>query len=207
MNKKTIAIIVAVIAVLAVAGVAIAINMNNGSNDANNQSSQTSNDNSTPSSVDPSKEFNPQALNDLSYVATTKTTVNGQTVESLTESDGKGNVKTSSSFGGMTNESYVSGSTVITCVNDECTTSTVDSSSEEATSLSQDASQYKDSAKHSGTEACPAGTCQVWKASGAAGDVTYYIDDENRISKIVMSGSGAETVYEYKDVSITIPTV
>ncbi|MGH7218571.1 MAG: hypothetical protein ACREGE_03975 [Candidatus Microsaccharimonas sp.] len=207
MNKKTIAIIVAVIAVLAVAGVAIAINMNNNaSDDANNQSNQTSN-NETPSGVDPSKEFNPQPLNELSYVATTKTTVSGQTVESTTESDGKGTTKSSSSFGGMTTESYVKGNTVVTCVDGECSTSTVDTTSEEATSLAQDASQYKDSAKHSGTEACPAGTCQVWKASGPAGDVTYYVDDENRISKVVMSDTGAEMVYEYKDVSITIPTV
>ncbi len=206
MNKKTIAIIVAVIAVLAVAGVAIAMNLNNGNSDANNQTGQDTTNNNA-ANVDPSKEFNPQSLDTLSYVATSTTTVNGQTSQSTTESDGKGTTKSSSSFGGMTTESYVTGNTVVTCVNGECSSSTVDTTSEEANSLAQDASQYKDSATNTGTEACPAGTCQVWKATGPAGDVTYYIDDENRISKIVMSSNNAETVYEYKDVSITIPTV
>lgn len=206
MNKKTIAIIVAVIAVLAVAGVAIAINMNNNSDTTNNQAGQSSN-NDSAANIDPSKEFNPQSLDTLSYVATSTTTVSGQTVESTIESDGKGVTKSSSTFGGMTTESYVTGDTVITCIDGECSSSTVDATSEEGAALAQDASAYKDSATHSGSEACPAGTCQVWKATGPAGDVTYYIDDENRISKIVMSGSNAETVYEYKDVSITVPTV
>ena len=203
MNKKTTAIIAAIIAILAIVGIVIAINMNNDKNDgANNQTNQTANSN-----VDPSKEFNPQPVDSLSYVATSTTTVSGQTIESTTESDGEGTMKTSSTAGGMKSESYIKGDTITTCVNDECSTSKVDASAEESAAAMQDASQYKDSAKHSGTEACPAGTCQVWKATGPAGDVTYYIDDQNRISKITMSGTSTEVTYEYKDVSITIPTV
>lgn len=198
MNKKTTAIIAAVIAVLAIIGIVAAVNMNNNDQGTNNQTSQTSNS-------DPAKEFNPQSLESVSYVATTKVTVSGQTVESITESDGKGTLKTSSVSGGMTSESYINGGRLTTCINGECTTATVEGNSQEAAAATQDASQYKDSAKHSGTGECPAGTCQVWKATGPAGDVTYYIDDQNRISKLVVDASGAETTYEYKDVSITVP--
>ncbi len=201
-NKKTIAIVVAVIALLAIVGIVVAINMNNNKDGgANNQANQTSND------ADPAKEFNPQALDSLSYVSTTTTTVAGQTVESTTESDGKGTLKTSSSYSGTTTDSYVMGSTVVTCVNGECSKTTVDTSSAESAALAQDASQYKDSATHSGTEACGSETCQVWKATGPAGEVTYYINGQNRIAKISMSGTGAVVTYEYKDVSITVPTV
>ncbi|MES2631108.1 MAG: hypothetical protein V4611_04060 [Patescibacteria group bacterium] len=205
-NQKTIAIVAAVIALLAIVGIAAAVNMNNKDGDANNQTNQTSSE-SASNNVNPSKEFNPQALDSLSYVATTTTTVAGQTVESQTESDGKGTVKTSTSYSGMTTDSYVSGNTVVTCVNGECSKTTVDASSEEATALAQDASKYKDSATHVGTEACGSETCQVWKATGPAGDVTYYINGQNRIAKISMSGTNAVVTYEYKDVSITVPTV
>lgn len=104
-------------------------------------------------------------------------------------------------------ESYVTGDTVITCVNGECTKTAVDPADKEAAAFAQNASQYKDSATNAGTEACPAGTCQVWKATGEAGDVTYYIDSENRISKIVLAQTGSETTFDYKDVTITVPTV
>ena len=205
MNKKTIGIVAAVVVVLAIVGIAIALNMNkSGEGDASSKTNQSSSG-STSSNVDPAKAFNPQPLETLSYVATSKTTVNGQTVESTIESDGKGVTKTSSSYGGMTTESYITGDTVVTCVNGECSASTVDANSEQSTALAQDASKYKDSATHVGAEDCPAGTCQVWKATGPAGDVTYYLDDKNRISKIVMAQ--AETTYDYKDVSITVPTV
>lgn len=203
MKKKNIAIIVAIIAVLAIVGIVVALNMNNKDGAAdNNATNQTSNN-----TADPAKEFSPKDLGTLSYVSKTTTTVSGQTVESTTESDGKGAAKTSSSYGGMTTESYVTGDTVITCVNGECTKTTVDPADKAAAEVSQNASQYKDSAKNTGTEACPAGTCQVWKATGDAGDVTYYIDSDNRISKIVLGSTGSETTFDYKAVSITVPTV
>ena len=204
MNKKTTGIIVAVVAVLAIVGIVIALNMNKNSDGDTNQPNQSSNT-SKASNVDPAKEFAPQPLDSLAYVATAKTTVGGQTVETVTESDGKGTFKVSSTTQGTKSESYVSGSTVISCVNDECTKSTVDADSQEAASLAPSVAEYKDSATYSGSEACPAGTCQVWKATGSLGEVTYYIDDQNRISKVVMGQ--AETVYEYKNVSITVPAV
>lgn len=205
MKKKSIAIIVAIIAVLAIVGVVVAINMNNNKDGDTNNTSQTNQ--ASNNAADPAKEFNPKSPDSLSYVSTSKTTVSGQTVESTTENDGKGTAKTSSSYGGMTTESYVTGDTVITCVNGECTKTAVDPADKEAAAFAQNASQYKDSATNAGTEACPAGTCQVWKATGEAGDVTYYIDSENRISKIVLAQTGSETTFDYKDVTITVPTV
>lgn len=201
-NKTIIAIIVAVVAVLAIAGIIYAMSMNNSkTSDSVNGTSETS------SNVDPAKEFNPEPLSTLAYVSTTSTTVAGQTVESTTESDGKGTTKTSSSFGGTTTESYVTGTTVITCVNGECTKTQAEAASEEMTATAQDASQYKSTATHTGEEACGSETCQVWKATGPAGEVMYYVNGENRIAKISMSGTGATTTYEYKSVSITVPTV
>lgn len=207
MNKKTTAIILAAIAILAIIGVIVAINMNSSSdNDTNNQSGQPS-DNNTSRTVDPSQEFNPQTLEGLSYVATSTTTVDGQVMKSVTESDGKGKIKTSSSIEGIDSESYVDGDTVITCINGECTKSTVDASAEEQATATQDMDQYRKSAQYAGTEACSTGTCQVWKANGPVGEVTYYIDEQNRIAKVSMGAGGTETTYDYKDVSITIPTV
>lgn len=75
------------------------------------------------------------------------------------------------------------------------------------TSVAQDINQYRESAQYIGTETCPAGTCQVWRANGPGGEVSYYIDSQNRISKIRMGEGGTETTYEYKDVSIVIPAV
>lgn len=200
-NTKIITIVAAVIALIAIVGIVVAMNMNNQDEAANTQTNQATN------TTDPSKEFNPQSLDSLSYVSTSTTTVAGQTVESKTESDGKGVLKTSSSYGGTTTESYITGDTVITCVNNECSKTTVDANTEAAEDFAKEASSYKDTAEYIGTEPCGGDTCQVWKANGPAGEITYAIDSENRIAKITLAGTGAETVYEYKAVTIVVPAV
>lgn len=202
MNKKIVIIIAAVVVVLAAVGTAVAINMNNKtdkSTDSNNNTSKEAD------KTDTSKTFNPKDLTKLSYVATSTTTVSGQTVTSTTESDGKGTTKTSSTVSGMKTESYITGNDVITCIDGECSKTTVEADPS-ASQATLNASQYRDSAKNAGTETIDGKTYQVWKATGEAGEVSYYIDSENRIGRLTLS-SGTTSVYEYKDVTITVPQV
>lgn len=202
MNKKTAIIIAIIVVVLAVAGAAIAFAMNQNNKSSNNQS----NSSKESSKTDTSKTFSPKDISKLSYVATSTMTVSGQTVTSTIENDGKGTQKTSSTTAGMTTESYITGNTVITCVDGTCTKTSVDPSSESSNQLANNAAQYRDTAKNTGSETIDGKTYQVWKATGPAGEVSYYIDSENRIGRIVLA-SGATTIYDYKDVSITVPQV
>lgn len=204
MNKKTAIIIAVVVVVLAIAGVAIALALNNQDNQSSNNQSNSSNEEAN--NTDPSKTFSPKDISKLSYVATSTTTVAGQTVTSTIESDGKGTQKTSSTVSGMTTESYVTGNTVITCVDGTCSKTTIDPSSEATSQLAANASQYRDTATNTGSETIDDKTYQVWKANGPAGEVRYYIDSENRIGRIALT-SGTTIVYDYKDVSITVPQV
>lgn len=203
MNKKSTIIAVVAVAVLAVIGIVVAMNLNKDTS----KSEQTNTSNSTKL-ADPAKEFSPQALDSLAYVATSKMTVSGQTITGTTESDGKGTQKTTSETAGMKSESYITGDTVVTCMNGQCSKTTVSAADKEASAaLTSDLSKYKDSATNAGTGDCPAGTCQVWKANGPSGEVSYYIDSQNRISKIALGDGNMEMTYDYKDVSITVPSV
>lgn len=201
MNKKTAAIIAAVVLVLAIVGVVVALNMNknkdNQANNSDNNSSEQSNQSSTDS-------FNPTDPSTLSYVATSTTTVSGQTVTGTIESDGKGTQKVSNTVAGMTTESYIKGNDVTVCMNGSCTKQTVDATSTDAANqAAANAAQYRDTATKVGTEACGSDTCQVWTATGSIGEIKYWIDSKNRVSKLTVGGN--EIVYDYKDVSITIP--
>lgn len=202
MNKKIVIIIAAAVVVLVAVGAIVALNMNNKTSQptssSNNASKQTE-------SIDTSKTFSPQDITKLPYVSTSTTTVSGQTVTSTTESDGKGTTKTSSTVSGMTTESYVTGNTVITCVNGACSKTTAEANPSTNQAVTN-TSQYRDTAKNTGSETIDGKTYQVWKATGQAGDVTYYIDSENRIGRMSLA-SGTTVVYDYKDVSITIPQV
>lgn len=204
MNKKTAIIIAAIIVVLAGVGTAIAIAVNNQNNQQSNQSDNSNKE--ADNNADPSKTFSPKDPNSLSYVATSTTTVAGQTVTSTTESDGKGTLKTSSNVAGMVTESYIKGNEIITCVNGECTKTTAEANPEVSNSVVNTAEKYRDSTKNAGTETVDGKTYQVWKATGDAGEVSYYLDSENRIGRVVLS-SGTTVVYEYKDVTITVPQV
>ena len=105
MNKRTTVIILAAIAILVIAGVVVAMTMSGDKESGTDRSSTQSS--SDDARVDPSKEFNPHMLENVSYVATSTATVDGKVMKSSTESDGKGTMKTSSSFEGVNSESYV----------------------------------------------------------------------------------------------------
>lgn len=200
MNKKTSGIVIGIVTVvvLIVAGI-LALNLNK-----KNVNSEKPNTSDQSQKVDASKEFNPSDMSKLSYVATSTTTVSGQTVTSTIESNGK-TQKTSSTVAGMKTESYVTGNEVVTCVNGTCEKQTVDTSSDASNGAVQNIAQYKNTAKYSGKETVDGVEYNVWKATGSLGEVTYYIDSQNRIGK--MSFGSTVATYEYKDVTITVPTV
>lgn len=202
MKKKTVIIIAAIIVVLAAAGVTAAVVVNNQdkkTDTQNNSSDEGSNNNAT------SNTFEPKNLNELSYVATSTTTVADQTITSTIESNGKGTTKTSSTTAGMSTESYITGNEVITCIDGACSKTTVET---DATSdqLNADLSKYRNNATSAGNETIDGQSYKVWTVTGEAGDtIKYYLDNDNRIARITMTNS--TIVYEYKDVSFTVPQV
>lgn len=202
MKKKTVIIIAAIVVVLAAAGVTAAVVVNNQDKKTDTQNNSS---NSDSSNVDTAKTFAPKNLAELAYVASSTTTVAGQTVTSTIESDGKGTTKTSSTVAGMVSETYITGNDVVSCVDGTCSKTTVDPSTAPDT-LAADTTKYRDSAKNAGSETIDGKTYQKWTiTTEEAGEITYYIDDSNRVGRIVMST--ATIVYDYKDVSITVPQV
>lgn len=68
-------------------------------------------------------------------------------------------------------------------------------------------SGYKTGAKFVGTESCPSGTCSVWTVDSATNTKMYIDKKTKRVSQFMSSTAEGSTkvVYNYKDVSITIP--
>ena len=59
-----------------------------------------------------------------------------------------------------------------------------------------------------GQQSCPSGTCDVWEVSAGGYSSKLYIDsDTKRITQVesTVAGKTSKIVYEYKDVSITVP--
>ena len=68
---------------------------------------------------------------------------------------------------------------------------------------------FKKASTSLGRQSCPAGTCDVWKVSSDGSDAKVYVDTKTkRISQVTTEKNGAtsKVVYEYTDVSVTIPT-
>lgn len=66
---------------------------------------------------------------------------------------------------------------------------------------------YKTNAKSVGTESCPSGSCSVWIVDNATNTKMYIDKKTKRVSQFMSSTAEGSTkvVYNYKDVSITIP--
>lgn len=203
MNKKTAIIIAAVVVVLAGAGVGIALALNNQMKDDNT----TSDTNKQENKVDTATTFKPQDPTKLSYVATSTAKVGEQSVTSTIESDGKGVQKSTSEAAGMKTESYMTTDFVITCMNGSCTKTAIDKNAATTDSAAIDTSKFSSSAKNAGTETINGKNYQVWKVTVEEfGEITYYLDSENRIGRVVM-GTTSTVDYEYKPVTITLPQV
>ena len=61
---------------------------------------------------------------------------------------------------------------------------------------------------YKGQQSCPSGTCDVWEVSAGGVTSTLYVDSSSkRITQVesTVGGKTSKIVYEYKDVSITVP--
>lgn len=197
MGKKNLQkVIIAVIALLLIIGAVVVWSIA--------ASNQTDTDSSDSTAVDPAKEFAPINPDTVAHETTSSTTSSGMTITTTTRNDGKGTSVSSTVVNGESTDTYVTDNAIITCINDICRKSSASTEDiQSQPSLNPD--QFQATAKHSGTESCGSGNCEVWTVETDNGDIVYYVDDQNRINKV--TAGGASITYSYKDVVITVPEV
>ncbi len=200
--KKTIPIIIALIIV--VAGAAVFLMARNNDDTPTQTTSQGESTNS----------FNAVSTSGVSFVATiTTTTTDGKTVTGVMESDSKnGAVKyTASTAGATTTMIYTKDAFYMCQTADNCIKSSAANASfnPSAYEYSDDElAQFKSSSTKVGTESCPSGTCDVWNVSSEGYQSKIYLDQKTKRVSQVVGGTDQATstiVYDYKDVTVTIP--
>lgn len=206
MNK----IVALVIGGVVVVGGATALIINGGSEDDTN----TGSSNSTSQTA---AQFSPAKTTNLSFVATTTSTVDGKTTNSVMESDAKTGAiryKAGAADSGFT-FIYTKDAYYMCPESGACFKYALGQGQGAAfdpkTYQYDDAkiADYKTNTKSLGRESCPAGTCEVWQVSGSGYGAKIYIDnDTKRVSQVISDASGVSSkiVYEYRDVSVEIPT-
>lgn len=161
--------------------------------------------------------FDAVSTEGLSFVATLTTQAEGKELVSTMESDAKtGAIKYTANTGVSpvtmiyTKDAYYMCQDASTCMKYSLTQG--NSAGFDPKSFQYDNSEidnYKNTSAQLGTESCPAGTCSVWKVGAAETESKIYIDKKTRRVSQVITGAADATskiVYEYKDVSVVVPT-
>lgn len=158
--------------------------------------------------------FNPKATQNESFVATIEGKSKDSTViTGSIESDGKGNIHFKGLQTGESAEYYLAADQAfIFCQGEKCyryaeNESGLNVGDYEVTD--EDIAKYKETAKYIGEESCPEGTCDVWQYDDNGADTKIYINKQSKqVSQVigVKDGETFKVVYEFKDVTVTIPT-
>ena len=211
MKKKQI-IIAVVVVLLIIGGIFIAKGSSSKDKSSTSKSSSSSNSNNKSDGG-----FNAIANTDQSFVATITSTIGDKSYVATMESDAKtGAVKYVSNAQGenmtfiYTKDTYYMCMSATKCYKyklGEGSGATFDPSSYKYDSTKLD--EYKSTSTSGGTKACKAGTCDVWKVKAGNYESLILIDQRTkRVSEVqsTTAAGGSTIVYEYKDVSVEIPT-
>ncbi len=198
-----------VLAVIVVGGGTAIILTNKDSKDSMNSSRA----NSSKTQTGQGNDFSALPTADLSFVATLTSTANGKTVKTVMESDAKtGAVRYASDTMTMiyTKDAYYICQTAENCFKYKLGQGS--GASFNPKDYQYDSSKidsYRNSSTKLGTESCPAGTCVVWQVTNGGYVSKIYVDSKTkRVSKVTSSQGETSTtiIYDYKDVSVQVPT-
>ena len=161
--------------------------------------------------------FSPTATSGLAYSATINITAgDGSTSSATILTDGKGTIQYSTTQSGQSVQVTYTPSAYYTCTSGTCykypnnqgASTDFDPSSYAYTSTQLDA--YRSTASYQGKKSCPAGTCDAWSVTSGSTTSTIFIDPATKhISEVKSSqanGQSSSISYDYKTVSITVPT-
>ena len=178
----------------------------NGSSQNTSQSENQSGDNQNA--------FNAASTEGLEFKATISTTSGGQATQATIEHDDKGSTRYVASAGGQQTEIIYTSDAYYMCTSGSCykyslsQTPGVNFNPKDYEYGADKLEGYKSGAAYKGKQSCPSGSCDVWSVSGGGGTTTLYVDaGTKRITQVETSISGATSkiVYDYTDVTITIP--
>lgn len=200
-------VIGAVVALLVIGGGTAAYVATKDSDDSSSQSKggqSTSEQNS----------FAPTSTDGLEFTATISTQGGATTGEAILEHDDKGVTRYVATQGGQQIEFVYTSDTYYSCNAGKCIKFPITQSSNSSFNPSDftydetKISGYRGGASYKGQKSCPSGTCDVWSVGVTGATSTIYVDSgTKRITQVetAQSGSTAKIVYDYKDVTISIP--
>lgn len=177
--------------------------------DSNSQNTSQSTDNQSSEN-----QFAPASTEGLEFKATITTTGGGTAGTSTIEHDDQGNTRYTASRSGQQTEIIYTMDAYYMCTADNCIKYPISQSSNSGFNPSDytydesKISGYRSGSTYQGQQSCPGGTCDVWSVSSGGVSSTIFIDaDSKRIVQVEGSVGGvtSRTVYEYVDVTISIP--
>jgi hypothetical protein len=209
--SKAVLIGIVAAAVIVVGGGAAYFLINNSSN-SDSDNDTTSSSMTSDASTGGTPSFSPQTTTGTSFVAKLNGTTDGEAVTATVLYDGKGNSKYTSTSAGATAEVYITEDSYITCQDGMCyevnsrASRSIDS--DDYTYSAEKNKEFQDIATYVGKDSCPAGTCNVWKVEQDGNTTMVYVGNDNRISKLTAESANSKFTYtyEYKPVTITVPT-
>ena len=175
--------------------------------DDDSDSQQQSSQNSTDTG---NNTFGPASTEGLEFTATIS--VDG-TQSAMLEHDDQGNTRYIATSGGQQIEIIYTSDAYYSCQGDNCVKFPISQSSNSGfnpgdyTYDETKLSGYANPA-YKGQQSCPSGTCDVWEVSAGGVTSTLYVDSNTkRIAQVesTVGGKTSKIVYEYKDVTITVP--
>ncbi len=207
-RRMIVGIIVAV--VLIGGGVAYVATKDNEDSDKNNTNTSQTGSNSGSST----NTFNPASTEGLEFKATLTTTSTSGTTEATIEHDDKGNTQYTATTNGQQVKIIYTSDAYYMCTGDSCIkypSSQSSNSGFNPSDYTYDQSKlsgYKNGAAYKGQKSCASGTCDVWSVSAGGFTSTIYVDSATkRITQVDSSigGNSTKIVYDYSDVTITVP--
>lgn len=203
-------IIAAVVVVALAGGGAYLLTKDDNGDKSSESTSQTAN-NQTGSEGN----FSPVSTEGLEFKATLTTTKDGTNTVATIEQDDQKNIRYTATQGGQQVEIIYTKDAYYMCTAGNCIKYPISqqgSAGFDPGTYTYDASKlegYKNNSAYKGQKSCPAGTCDVWSVTAGGYTSTIYVDTKTkRISQVESTVNGATTkiVYEYTDVTITVPT-
>lgn len=177
---------------------------------------ETSNNSSQTSRNADTNSFSPLSTAGVAFEATISSQGSDNSTTTATiKSDGKGNTQYSSGASGQTTEVTITTDAYYSCTAGQCIkypTGQTGGSGFDPSAYTYTDTQltgYRSGATHKGKQSCASGTCDTWSVTANGSTSTLYIDSgTKRITQVetVVDGKTSKIVYDYKSVSITVPT-
>lgn len=161
-----------------------------------------------------SGDFSPASIQELDFVATITTEGSNENTQGTLEKDGD-KTRLVSTADNQTSEIINTPDALYTCTNGVCYKFAAQNS-ESGVDVSQyhyedtEISNLRNTAVYKGQKDCASGKCDVWEVKDTPDSVSeLYLDvNTKRIIQVVSTKEGTTTkiTYEYKDVTVDIPT-